>query len=171
MCSTAWYWSSTESLIAAAFIILISFTIIITVTKTGLLAFPRPASVLLWFLLETGVHVEHLLSQCYLAIKKSVLCLFLAVLFYFFLKRVLFLLSHRSDWNRCEGARPRLWGTASDVTVGCHLWNIFLSHGGESARAGRGEGRCTRGGQPRGDGSCWPFCSLTAFSSCHPCFV
>lgn len=56
----------------------------------------------------------------------------------------LFLLSHRSDWNRCERARPRLWGTASDVAVGCHLWNIFLSHGGESARPGLG-GRPTQG--------------------------
>lgn len=43
---------------------------------------------LFWFLFETGLRMEHLLSHCCVAIKKSVLCLFLAVFFFF--KRILF---------------------------------------------------------------------------------
>lgn len=55
-----------------------------------------------------------------------------------FLRRFcLVLLSHRSDWSRCERSWPRLWGTASDVTAGCNLWNIILSHGGKCAAKAR----------------------------------
>lgn len=49
----------------------------------------------------------------------------------------LVLLSHRSDWSRCERSWPHLWRAASDVTAGCHLRNIILSHGGKCATKAR----------------------------------
>lgn len=71
--------------------------------------------------------------------KKRAFCLFLGFLSVSLsLKKILFgLLPHRSDWSRCERSWPHLWRTASDVTAGCHLRNIILSHGGKCATKAR----------------------------------
>lgn len=71
-------------------------------------------------------------KKCFLLVFRFLVCLSLS------LKKILFgLLSRRSDWGRCERSWPHLWRTASDVTAGCHLRNIILSHGGKCATKAR----------------------------------
>lgn len=72
-------------------------------------------------------------KTCFLLVFRFLVCLSLSLLRRF----CLVLLSHRSDWSRCERSWPHLWRTASDVTAGCHLRNIILSHGGKCATKAR----------------------------------
>lgn len=160
---------------AAAFIILIMVTFMTAMvrycTLTRLhkdrmcfLVSSWQARMFCWFPLETGLHRNTFLmfgcrKECCMLVLSFLFLLF--ILFIIFLRGFCFaLLSHRSDWSRCERARPRLWGTASDVTAGYHLWNIFLSHGGESA--GRGQGHHPGGGagQPKRGYAFLPFLLL-----------